>query len=476
MGIISADNKDSVVDKSKVTREMQKLRSEIQSQSEEQKTKIKGLYFDGRKDKTLTKKQKGDRFYRTDTVEEHICLVEEPGSAYLGHTTPLSGCADDIADSIFEFAQENDVDLRDLQVIGSDGTAVNTGEKGGVIRLIEEKIDKPLQHAICLLHLNELPFRHLLKTLDGATKGPSTFSGPIGTAIQTCENLPLCEFEPITVQWVEEMPGMTDLSTDQQYLLDICSAVSGGVCPLNLSRKKPGPTVQSRWLTTACRVLRLYVSTHQPSEELKHIAAYILKVYAPVWFSIKKEPSITNGARHLWKIIHLSRFLPIHLRDVIDRVIQRNAFFAHPENLLLSLITDQSLDMRSLGWRRIKKARNLRKNKRVRTFVVPNINSNAQHYVDLIDWSSCSLHEPPLTKSISDEELDLNIENKTLAEIPDFPCHTQGVERLVKIVTDAASSVFGASARDGFIKAKLDSRRRIPAFETKRDYKAREEE
>ena len=36
---------------------------------------------------------------------------------------------------------------------------------------------------------------------------------------------------------------------------------------------------------------------------------------------------------------------------------------------------------------------------------------------------------------------------------PKYKCHTQAVERAVKLVTEAASSVVGEEARDGFIRA-----------------------
>ena len=45
------------------------------------------------------------------------------------------------------------------------------------------------------------------------------------------------------------------------------------------------------------------------------------------------------------------------IRNIVYPLIQRNAFFAHPENLLLYMINDESSDIRQLGWRRIKKAR-----------------------------------------------------------------------------------------------------------------------
>ena len=57
--------------------------------------------------------------------------------------------------------------------IGCDGTNVNSGVKGGVIRLLELELGRPLQWLICLLHANELPLRHLLQKLDGVTHGPN---------------------------------------------------------------------------------------------------------------------------------------------------------------------------------------------------------------------------------------------------------------------------------------------------------------
>ena len=113
-----------------------KLRAQIQSTSNSEQKRISGLYFDGRKDKTLTKEKKGDSFYRKDIFEEHVCFVEQPGSLYLCHTMPLSGTAEEIKNSIFHFIEENNIDLSDLQVIGCDGTPVNTGNR--VMRLIEE--------------------------------------------------------------------------------------------------------------------------------------------------------------------------------------------------------------------------------------------------------------------------------------------------------------------------------------------------
>jgi hypothetical protein len=55
-------------------------------------------------------------------------------------------------------------------------------------------------------------------------------------------------------------------------------------------------------------------------------------------------------------------------------------------------------------------------------------------------------------------------------DFPKYPCHTQAVERCVKLVTEASSAVCGAKSRDGFIRVRLESREKMPYFNTKADY------
>ena len=51
-----------------------------------------GLYFDGRKDKTLQK----SGFYSN---EEHISIISEPESQYIDHVTPKSGKSEAIVEA-----------------------------------------------------------------------------------------------------------------------------------------------------------------------------------------------------------------------------------------------------------------------------------------------------------------------------------------------------------------------------------------
>lgn len=67
----------------------------------------------------------------------------------------------------------------------------------------------------------------------------------------------------------------------------------------------------------------------------------------------QKSKYLTNGPEHIFQVLKSSRFLPENLLQVIDPVIERNAFFAHPENLILSMIVDERAHIRELGLRRI---------------------------------------------------------------------------------------------------------------------------
>jgi len=129
----------------------------------------------------------------------------------------------------------------------------------------------------------------------------------------------------VPVSWIQELglEYIENLSSDHKYLLDMCKAVSSGTCSQSLSNIKPGKMHHARWLTTASRLLRLYVATDNPSEALKTIVFFIVHVYAYVWFSVKYHPSIAYGSRNLWKLVSSSRIMDTSCRNNIDTVIRR---------------------------------------------------------------------------------------------------------------------------------------------------------
>ncbi|GBM51847.1 hypothetical protein AVEN_8709-1 [Araneus ventricosus] len=126
----------------------------------------------------------------------------------------------------------------------------------------------------------------------------------------------------------------------------------------------------------------------------------------PVWFHIKEGKYFTNGPEHVFEVIKSSRYLPENLLKVIDPLIQRNAFFAHPGNVFLSMIVDKRDHIRELGFRRIIKARNLAsKRKTVRSFQPPKINFPTTYYIEMIHWNTITLSPPPLLRRFSNQEI-----------------------------------------------------------------------
>lgn len=460
---------NEVIDKSRLRRARQKLRQETLAQ--DQLDTIPALYFDGRKDKTLKIVTKGGKQYRLTTVEEHISIIKEPGSLYVGYAVPRHGTAKGLELAIYQrVSDQQNMSLQDTVAIGCDGTVTNTGKHGGVIRLLEKRLHRPLQWIICLFHMNELPLRHLFAKLDGTTTGPSTYSGAIGKLLDDCEKRSVVIYEKIEGM-LPNISKVKDLSSDQRYLYNITSAVISGECLPDLSYRSPGKMSHARWLTKANRILRLYVSTDRPTNELKQLATFVVKVYAPIWFEIKAHPTCKDGARHFWKLVFYSRYLPQELKSVVDPVIKRNAFFAHPENLLLSMLSDEQKHVRELAARRILKARAASDSSQLRVFEVPKINLNASSYIDLIDWQQ-TYSQPPILSNVSDDTLHSLVESGGDDEVLflRLPCHTQAVERAVKTVTEASLQLCHKNAREALIKNKIRSRKQMPKFESKKDF------
>lgn len=156
-------------------------------------------------------------------------------------------------------------------------------------------------------------------------------------------------FEAIKMGEMPENINDWEIRDDQKYLYDMVKAVDSGHCNEQLSSIKPGRLNLSRWLTTASRILRLYVTQTEASKELKTLTFFIMKIYAPFWFLIKNNPYAIHGSRYIFKYIEWTRELPNEIQVVIESSIQINAFFAHPENIILSMITDDKREIRNKG-------------------------------------------------------------------------------------------------------------------------------
>ncbi|GBL73450.1 hypothetical protein AVEN_10872-1 [Araneus ventricosus] len=141
--------------------------------------------------------------------------------------------------------------------------------------------------------------------------GPASFSGKKGKHLTNFEKLPIINFEAIELDEINI--NKTDLSKDQQHLLDIVRAIQTGQCSPDLALRDPGPLSHSRWLTCANRVLRLCISQTRTTSELKMLVNYIMKTYTPVWFAIKRYSSVKYGPNHrkiaFYNLKYLNEFI-----------------------------------------------------------------------------------------------------------------------------------------------------------------------
>ncbi|GBN27405.1 hypothetical protein AVEN_183716-1 [Araneus ventricosus] len=97
---MSENNVLNAVDRNKIRRGRTKAKTTLLSQVIKDYDHDQfGLYFDGRKDMTLSMEDNR----RKVMTEEHISLVEEPGSEYISHVSVNFGRAQINGNNIYSF-------------------------------------------------------------------------------------------------------------------------------------------------------------------------------------------------------------------------------------------------------------------------------------------------------------------------------------------------------------------------------------
>lgn len=207
------------------------------------------------------------------------------------------------------------------------------------------------------------------------------------------------------------------LLDEQRYLFDMVTAVNCGVVPVGLAQEKIPKIHETLWFNTASILLRIYVSKSNPSHELRTLVEYIVKVYAPFWFLVKTKPFAIHGSRHIFQFIQWTRKLSQIVQNVARSSLSQNGFFCHPENILLSMITDENAAIRKNGFGKMLEARETPVGE-IRTFRVPNIRYECESYTDMVNWGNINLSSPPCLHFHSDEYLN---EFKTSEDIIPIP-------------------------------------------------------
>ena len=115
-----------------------------------------------------------------------------------------------------------------LAPVVCNGPVNNTGQHNRAIRKLKEGLGRTLQWLVCLLYVNELPFRKYFSVLDsGRSTGPSTSTGKIDIALDfDAKDLVIVNFKHTPGKFEDvSVDVKKDLSSNQIYLLKACLGV-----------------------------------------------------------------------------------------------------------------------------------------------------------------------------------------------------------------------------------------------------------
>ena len=158
-----------------------------------------------------------------------------------------------VVQGLLAILEEND-STQSLQVLGGDSTNMNTGWRGGTHAHLEELLGRRLYWAICNLHCNELPLRHLITLLDGPTSSKEGFTGPVCSLLSKVGEMPYNpKFKALPggedlIELSEEV--VNNMSTDQSVCYKLVVAVKKGELPPSLLNMKCGSLNHARYSGT----------------------------------------------------------------------------------------------------------------------------------------------------------------------------------------------------------------------------------
>ena len=205
----------------------------------------------------------------------------------------------------------------------------------------------------------------------------------------------------------------------------------------------------------------------------------------------------------------------------MKEVVQRNVFFAHPDQLLLAICADRHEAVRIQAVNKIRKLKdqyipNIEEeafaeaealpedevngerphidkdllipsddkaeedteaiekthdmpSKNIRKVILLKLKFYATNYYHMIEWDTEMKTVPLFLTFLSDEEV-LGILEKPLS-VPKWPNHTQLVEREIQVITEACIEVAGYKARNGYFRQRFSSKRIMPIFGTKKYFR-----
>ena len=66
-----------------------------------------------------------------------------------------------------------------------------------------------------------------------------------------------------------------------------------------------------------------------------------------MWFHIRAHSTCSSGALDVMQSVEFMQILPARLQDGIMPLMQRNAYWVHPEAVLLAIVVDSDIAVRA---------------------------------------------------------------------------------------------------------------------------------
>ena len=159
------------------------------------------------------------------------------------------------------------------------------------------------------------------------------------------------------------------------------SVISSGDISESLANRSPGKLGYARWLTTANRILRIYVTFENPSTYLKILCYYIINVYARTWYSVKSRPPFYQAPIHIRNMINNAKIINYTcIINILFKVVNYNSYALHSKNIICAMLTDTRNEVRFRAVKIIMRCRYINNNNNARIFIKPKINFNANSY------------------------------------------------------------------------------------------------
>ena len=123
----------------------------------------------------------------------------------------------------------------------------------------------------------------------------------------------MVHFTTISGKMEEQMDPLVLENNDLKYFYHLCLGVEKGVQYIFYTFNRgsiiplPSKIHSARWINTASAILRLYIQTLNPPEQLIRLVSIIVNWYGPMIFEVRTKPHIIHGAIHFYESISLAR-------------------------------------------------------------------------------------------------------------------------------------------------------------------------